>query len=50
MSYVAKAPPDDEKRKELLKRIDMRNSYFTRKAAFDELCALVVMELDTSRQ
>jgi len=40
--------PFDEKVKLMLQKLGLHNSYFDRKAAFDELCELVKMELDTS--
>jgi hypothetical protein len=38
--------PFDEKLKQMLQKLDLHNSYFDRKAAFDELCGLVKMELN----
>lgn len=48
LMVVAKVPFDD-KLKPMLQKLDLHNSYFDRKAAFDELCRLVKMELDTSQ-
>jgi len=45
----ADAALTDDARASLLARLGLHNSYFTRKAAFDELCALVSMELDTTQ-
>ena len=45
---VAKEPFDWDLRP-LFLRLGEHESYFTRKAAFDELCALVKMELDTTQ-
>lgn len=38
--------PFDGKVEEMLRKLGFHNSYFDRKAAFDELCRLVRMELD----
>jgi hypothetical protein len=45
LSGVGKAPFPDQLNQLLLK-LDLHNSYFDRKAAFDELCRLVGMQLD----
>jgi hypothetical protein len=42
----AAKPPSPEQLTQLLRKLDLHNSYFDRKAAFDELCRLVAMELD----
>jgi hypothetical protein len=47
LAGAAKEPFDD-KVKAMLQKLDLHNSYFDRKAAFDELCTLVRMELDTN--
>jgi len=39
-------PPFPEELERLLRKLDLHNSYFDRKAAFDELCRLVGMKLD----
>ncbi|HUL08377.1 MAG TPA: hypothetical protein VLV76_18775 [Candidatus Acidoferrum sp.] len=39
-------PPFSAEVERLLRKLDLHNSYFDRKAAFDELCRLVGMELD----
>ena len=41
--------PFDDKLKPMLQKLDLHNSYFDRKAAFEELCRLAKMELDTSQ-
>ena len=48
LAGIAKEPFDD-KLKSMLQKLDLHNSYFDRKAAFDELGRLVKMELDTSQ-
>lgn len=40
--------PLDEATRQLLANLDLHNSYFTRKKAFDELCERIEMELDTN--
>ncbi len=45
MAGVGKEP-FDEKLKPMLDKLGLHNSYFDRKAAFDELCRLVKMDLD----
>jgi hypothetical protein len=47
LTGAAREPFDENVHKMLLK-LDLHNSYFDRKTAFDELCALVAMKLDTS--
>lgn len=45
LAGVGKKPFDD-RLKLILQKLDMHNSYFDRKAAFEELCKLVKMELN----
>ena len=40
--------PFDENVQKILLKLDLYNSYFDRKAAFDELCRLTAMKLDAS--
>ncbi len=47
LTCAAKEPFDD-KIQQMLQKLDLHNSYFDRKKAFDELCQFVKMELDTS--
>ena len=49
LAGVAREPFDWSLRP-LFLRLGPHNSYFERKAAFDELCKLVAMELDTSQE
>jgi hypothetical protein len=46
---LADAPPTDAAGVDFLQRLDVHNSYFTRKAAFDALCERVGMELDANQ-
>jgi len=39
-------PPFPERLQQLLRKLDLHNSYFDRKVAFEELCRLVGMDLD----
>ena len=47
LTGAAKEPFDAEV-KQMLEKLGLHNSYFDRKAAFDELCRRVGMELDTA--